>query len=121
MPHSYASGSLELARVCNTLGKKKEACDIAYPVAAQGAEYIEWYLSLPDKVLLLSQKDCFYYLYQMHSALGVLESAGSDKVMELTKQLDLYNRLIQTRLYGSVGMDEEYDDEEEEVYEEDSI
>ena len=87
-----------------------------YPVAIQAAEYMEWYLSLPGKMLLLSERDCMYYLYQMHSALGVLESAGSDKAMELTKKLDLYNQMLQNRLYGSVGMD--LDDEEEE-YEDD--
>ena len=65
-----------------------------------------------------------YYLYQMHSALTVLNSAGSDKVPELTKKLNLYNQLLQKRLYASVGMDvpeeelEEYDYEEEEEYEE---
>ena len=47
VPHSYASGSLELARIWNALGKKTEACNIAYPVASQATEYIDWYLSLP--------------------------------------------------------------------------
>ena len=116
VPHSYASGSLELARVWNAVGGKKEACDVAYPVAVQAAEYLEWYLSLPNKVLLFSEKDCMYYLYQMHSALSILESAGSDKVLELTKRFNAFNQLLQSRLYGSVGLDEEYD--EEEYYEE---
>ena len=114
VPHSYASGSLELARVWNTVGGKKEACDIAYPIATQAAEYLEWYLSLPRKILLISEKDCMYYLYQMHAALGVMESAGSDKTMELTKKLDLYNQMLQSRLYGSVGMDAEEEEYEEE-------
>ena len=116
VPHSYASGSLELARVWNAVGGKKEACDVAYPVAVQAAEYLEWYLSLPNKVLLFSEKDCMYYLYQMHSALSILESAGSDKVLELTKRFNAFNQLLQSRLYGSVGLDEGYD--EEEYYEE---
>ena len=117
VPHSYGSGSLELARTWNNIGGKKEACDIAYPVAVQAAEYLEWYLSLPGKILLLSERDCQYYIYQMHSALGVLESAGSDKTTELTKKLDSYYKQFQNRLYGSVGMD--VDEEEEEEYYED--
>ena len=116
VPHNYSSGSLELARVWNTLGKKKEATDIAYPVAIQAAEYLEWYLTLPDKVLLQSERDCMYYLYQMHSAVSLLNSAGSDKTLELTNRLNTYNNQLQTRLYGSVGMDAV--DEDEEVYEE---
>jgi ATP/maltotriose-dependent transcriptional regulator MalT len=118
VPHNYSSGSLELARVWNTLGKKKEATDIAYPVAIQAAEYLEWYLTLPDKVLLQSERDCMYYLYQMHSAVSLLNSAGSDKTLELTNRLNTYNNQLQTRLYGSVGMDAVDEDEDEEVYEE---
>ena len=114
VPHSYASGSLELARIWNALGKKTEACNIAYPVASQATEYIDWYLSLPGKMLILSQKDCFYYFYQLHSALEILESAGSDKAKELSDKLDLYNREIQTRFYGSMGLDNEEEDYEEE-------
>ena len=122
VPHSYSGGSLELARVWNTVGKKQQAIDIAYPVATQAAEYLEWYASLPNKILLISEKDCFYYLYQMHAAVGILESAGSDKAMELAKKLDLYNQLIQGRLYGSVGMNYSADEvEEEEDYEEDTL
>ena len=122
MPHSYSGGSLELARVWNAVGKKKEACDIAYPVAIQASEYLEWYMSLPGKMLLLSEKDCMYYLYQMHAALSIMESAGSDKTMELAKKLDLYNQMLQGRLYGSVGMDAaEEATEEEEVYEDDTL
>ena len=118
VPHSYASGSLELARIWNALGKKTEACNIAYPVASQATEYIDWYLSLPGKMLILSQKDCFYYFYQLHSALEILESAGSDKAKELSDKLDLYNREIQTRFYGSMGLDNEEEDYEEEDLEE---
>ena len=125
VPHTYTSGSLELARVWNTIGGKKEANDIALSIANKASEYLEWYLNLPNKMLLLDQKECFSYLYQMHSALGIMESAGSNKVMELSKKLDLYNQLIQARFYGSVGMDaqaEEADEaEEEEAYEEELL
>ena len=125
VPHTYTSGSLELARVWNTIGGKKEANDIALSIANKASEYLEWYLNLPNKMLLLDQKECFSYFYQMHSALGIMESAGSNKVMELSKKLDLYNQLIQARFYGSVGMDaqaEEADEaEEEEAYEEELL
>ena len=121
IPHSYSGGSLELARVWNSVGRKKEACDIAYPVAVQAAEYLEWYLNLPGKMLLLSEKDCMYYIYQMHAAVGIMESAGSDKTIELAKKLDLYNQMLQTRLYGSVGMDAEEESSDYEEDEEDTL
>ena len=121
VPHSYSSGSLDLSRVWNTLGKKKEAIDIAYPLALQAAEYLEWYLNLPAKILLISERECMYYLYQLHSALTVLESAGCDKTPGLVRQLDTYNRLLQSRLYGSVGMDAEDEAEEEYSDEDDTV
>ena len=121
VPHSYSGGSLELARVWNAVGKKKEACDIAYPVAIQASEYLEWYLNLPAKILLISERECMYYLYQLHSALTVLESAGCDKTPGLVRQLDTYNRLLQSRLYGSVGMDAEDEAEEEYNDEDDTV
>ena len=119
VPHTYASGSLELARVWNVLGKKEEASGIAYPVAVQATEYLDWYLSLPAKMLILSERDFMYYLYQLHGALSVLESAGSDKVKELSTALDNYNRLFQKRLYGDVGMDVPAEADDEEVEAED--
>ena len=119
VPHSFSSGSLDLARVWATLGKYKEAGDIAYPVALQAKEYLDWYAALPDNILRISEKDCYYYLYQMHSALGILESTSNPKTQELSKQLDLYNQLIQGRLYGSVGMSQAEPEAEE--YEEDSV
>ena len=119
VPHSFSSGSLDLARVWATLGKYKEAGDIAYPVALQAKEYLDWYAALPDNILRISEKDCYYYLYQMHAALGILESTSNPKTQELSKQLDLYNQLIQGRLYGSVGMSQAEPEAEE--YEEDSV
>ncbi len=121
VPHSFNSGSLELARAWNTLDKKEEAISIAYPVALQEKEYLEWYISLPDKMLLMNEKECFYRLYQMRSAVGILESAGSDKTPELSKQLDLCLQLLQKRLYGSVGLDAEDESVEYEEDEEDTL
>ena len=118
VPHSYASGSLELARVWSTLGKKEEACNIAYPVAVQATEYLEWYLNLPAKMLVLNEKEYMYYLYQLHGALSVLEGAGSDKTLELSKQLDMYNRVFQKIMYGSVGLDDAGDAGDDEYYDE---
>ena len=74
-----------------------------------------------SKILLISEKECFYYLYQLHAAVSILQSADSDKAMELNKQLDVYNQLIQRRLYGSVGMSMDADDAEEESYEDDTL
>ena len=60
-------------------------------------------------------------LYQMHSAIAILESAGSVKTLELAKKLDLYNQLLQARIYGSVGMDDADNSSDYEEDEEDSL
>ena len=122
VPHSYGSGSLELARAWNAVGGKEKAAGIAFPVAVQAKEYLEWYLSLPNSILIASEKDCYYYLYQLHAAHGILESAGSDKTAEVAGMLKTYNQVFQDRLYGSVGADsDEEEDEEVEYDEEDSL
>jgi len=105
LPHSYAGYSLDLARAWIAIGDKKMAENIAFPVAINSAEYLTWYLGLPSKMLLLSEKDCMYYLYQMHSATEVLQSTGSSKAKEMVLMLDTLNKALQARLYGAAGID----------------
>ena len=104
LPHSFAGGSLDLARVWAQLGDKKQAEAIALPVAQTACEYVEWYMSMPDRMLVREERDCMYYLYQLHRSAEVLQAAGSVKAGEMMKKLDSYNRVLQTRLYGGAGM-----------------
>ena len=104
LPHNYAGGSLELARAWVSVGDKKMAENIAYPVAKLAAEYIRWYLGLPNKMLLQSQDDCMYYIYQMRSATDVLQSADSDKAKDMALILDAYYKTMQGKLYSAAGI-----------------
>ena len=104
LPHSFAGGSLDLARVWAQLGDKKQSEAIALPVAQTACEYVEWYMSMPDRMLVREEQDCMYYLYQLHRSAEVLQAAGSVKAGEMMKKLDSYNRVLQTRLYGGAGM-----------------
>ena len=105
LPHNYAGFSLDLARAWIAVGNNKKAEEIAYPVAANAVEYMNWYLSLPAKMLLQSEKDCMYYLYQLHSATELLQAAGSGKAKDMTLILTAFNKAIQNRLYGAAGID----------------
>jgi hypothetical protein len=98
LPHNYAGYSLDLARAWIAVGDKKMAEKIAYPVAANAVEYLNWYLSLPAKMLVQSEKDCMYYLYQMHSATEVLQSAESDKAKDMVLILDTFNKALQNQI-----------------------
>ncbi|MBO7068425.1 MAG: DUF2723 domain-containing protein [Bacteroidaceae bacterium] len=115
LPHNYAGYSLDLARAWIAVGNKKMADQIAYPIAANAAEYINWYLSLPGKMLLQSEKDCMYYLYQMHAATEVLKIAESDRAKDMALILDAFNKVLQKHLYGAAGIDDSEDEEEVEV------
>ena len=98
LPHNYAGFSLDLARAWIAVGNKKMAEKIAYPVAANAVEYLNWYMSLPGKILVQSEKDCMYYLYQMHAATEVLQDAGSNKAKDMAVILEAFNNALQNHL-----------------------
>ena len=112
LPHNYAGYSLDLARAWIAVGNKKMAENISFPVAVNSAEYLNWYLSLPTKMLLQSEKDCMYYLYQMHAATEVLQASGSSKAKEMMMMLDTFNKVLQTQLYGAAGIGTSAEEEE---------
>ena len=103
LPHSYASGSLDLARVWLSLGNASKVEELAVPVAQTASEYLEWYLSYSNQMLLQSNEDCLYYLYQLHAAAELLSEAGSSKGDEMATRLGQYDSAIRNRLYGANG------------------
>ncbi len=102
--HNYAGGSLDMSKVWLELGHKKEAAELALPVAVNAAEYMEWYLSLSSEQVLRQEQDCMYYLYQLHSATELLQKADSDKAQEMITRLNVCNQALQKKLYGAIGM-----------------
>ena len=64
---------------------------------------MDWFLSLPQNMLLVSERDCMYYMYQLHRAAGILEVANNGKAGEYAKKVNDYNGALQSRLYGEVG------------------
>ena len=101
LPHSYSSGSLDLANVWLNLGKKQKVETHALPVAQNAVEYLEWYLTYPNHMLLQSNEDFMYYLYQLHNASDLLAEAGSSHATEMVELLGHYEDSIRKRLYGA--------------------
>ena len=101
LPHTFAGGSLDLARAWIQLDNKKQAETIALPVAKNACEYIDWYLSLSDSKLEREEQECMYYLYQLHRASEVLREATSPQAAGMVQKLDFYNKVLQGRLYGT--------------------
>ncbi|MBR5482143.1 MAG: DUF2723 domain-containing protein [Bacteroidaceae bacterium] len=100
VPHNYASGSLDLARVALRVNKNEHASSLAQTVAQGSCEYIEWYLSLPNSILLRDNRDCMYYMYQLHAAVEVLQDAKSDQAKAYEERLMGYNSALQSRLHS---------------------
>ena len=101
LPHCYNSGSMDLARVWERLGQKSKVEEIVIPVGQTASEYIEWYLSLPAKMLILNDEECMYYMYQLHAVADILQRIGSDKAIDVAMKLNEYNTTLRTRLYGN--------------------
>jgi hypothetical protein len=100
VPHNYASGSLDLARVALRVNKNEHASNLAQTVAQGSCEYIEWYLSLPNSILLRDDRDCMYYMYQLHAAVEVLQDAKSEQAKAYEERLMGYNSALQSRLHS---------------------
>ena len=101
LPHTFAGGSLDLARAWIQVDNKKQAETIALPVAQNACEYLDWYLSLSDSKLEREEQECMYYLYQLHRASEVLREATSSQAAGMVQKLDFYNKVLQGRLYGT--------------------
>ena len=98
VPHNYQSGSFELARVLATLGKNKEASEIAWAVGKNVSEYCAWYLSLSNARVQQNSEEIMYQLYQLNDAIKILEVCGNKgQAAILDKKLEQYSNELQTR------------------------
>ncbi|MBQ7989025.1 MAG: DUF2723 domain-containing protein [Bacteroidaceae bacterium] len=107
LPHSYNSGSMDLARVWERLGQKSKVEEIVMPIGKTACEYIEWYLAMPSKMLITNDEECMYYMYQLHAVADILQRIGSDKAIDVAMKLNEYNTTLRTRLYGNAPVPEE--------------
>ena len=97
VPHSYQSGSLELAQSWLKLGQKKKAAELASAVAQNASEYCAWYTSLSDRRLQMSAEDCYYYLLQLSNALKVLDETDEKASEKYDAELRTYFEQFQKR------------------------
>ncbi|MBR0182865.1 MAG: DUF2723 domain-containing protein [Bacteroidaceae bacterium] len=99
VPHSYISGSMELANAWLVLGYKEKAEAIILDLARNASEYLAWYASLSPKLRNMSQQDIMYSLYQLNNATEALRGADSSKAEEYTRKLNMYTGIFQNLLY----------------------
>ena len=101
--HNYSSGSMDLARIWLKVGNVAQVEKLLSPIVTNAAEYLEWYLSLPNSMMIQEEEEIMYYMYQMHHSIEVLQEAKSPLALDYVKRLDQINTSIQHRLYGGLG------------------
>lgn len=95
VPHTYSSGSVDLANAWVAVGNKAQAEKILEPLITNVQEYADWYLSLDDWHFTGSLDDCRYYMYMFNAAVGALKDCGS-------KLADKYEQAFEVR-YGTMS------------------
>ena len=75
VPHSWMSGSLEIAQAWQLLGQNKKSAAISADVAEKACEYIEWYYSCSTRYAKNSLRDIRTQLYTLREATDILEAA----------------------------------------------
>ena len=94
VPHSYSSGSLDMARAWATLGDNKQAMSIIKPMWLNSAQYMLYYCSLDGARFHSSENDAvmhFYILQQLlNLAQNVDKSWADARMIELGTMMKLF-------------------------------
>jgi len=94
IPHSYTSGSLDMARAWAAMGNKKEAMNLIDQLWKNSTQYVTWYVNLDSQQFALSEDSCYMHIYILNQLLQlgstIDEQWGSKKEAVLSKMLDAF-------------------------------
>ena len=94
VPHSYTSGSLDMARAWVALGDNKQAMNIIKPMWKNSAQYMFYYCSLDGMRFKSAENDAvmhFYILQQIVSLTQNIDKAWTDgRIAELSALVKLF-------------------------------
>ena len=94
VPHSYTSGSLDMARAWVALGDNKQAMNIIKPMWKNSAQYMFYYSSLDGMRFKSAENDAimhFYILQQIVSLTQNIDKAWTDgRIAELSALVKLF-------------------------------
>ena len=99
VPHNYMGGSMDLARVWLALGQKDKSEEIVVGIAGNACEYLDWYASLKPRVQQSCAQDILYNVYQLNSAVDILEVAESELHKDMDERLQMYYGMFDSYLY----------------------
>jgi len=98
VPHTWQSGSMDIARIWLALGKAQKAEEIGLIVGKTSCEYLEYYMSLKGRAAKSSISDCRYYLYQLQEVTGLLDMAHSKEAAKYNEAMERYYNALQYML-----------------------
>ena len=94
IPHSYTSGSLDMARAWAAMGNNKEAMNLIDQLWKNSTQYVTWYVNLGSQQFALSEDSCYMHIYILNQLLQlgstIDEQWGSKKEAVLSKMLDAF-------------------------------
>ncbi|MDO4159520.1 MAG: DUF2723 domain-containing protein [Prevotellaceae bacterium] len=88
VPHSYMSGSTDLAKAYVIIGNNAKAKQIIKDVFNNSHQYMIWYNSLSGSRFMQSQQDCMLHLYIMNACLETAEMIDGKWANTLVKIMD---------------------------------
>jgi hypothetical protein len=96
VPHSYSSGSIDMARTWVELGKNKKALAIVDKLWNNSVQYLKWYYALTGFRFDSAKSDCLMHLYilqQLTALTDVIDqNLGEKKYKELTLLSSIYEQ-----------------------------
>jgi len=87
VPHSYSSGSLDMARAWSALGDNKQAMSIVKPLWLNSAQYMLYYCSLDGVRFHSAENDAVMHFYILQQLIGLAQNIDKNwadaRMMEL--------------------------------------
>ena len=90
VPHSWMSGSTELARTWLALGQNKKCAEICEDIASTTCEYLEWYVTRPTRYAKNSMSEIRSNLYTLQELLDMFEVVSPKRYEFYDKKMELY-------------------------------
>ena len=95
--HNYSSGSLDMARVWASIGKKKEAIAIINKMWQNSAQYMKWFCSLEDFRFNSAKNDCLMHFYILEQLAGLTEAIDEKLYDQRMKELTILGNFYEQR------------------------
>ena len=88
VPHSYESGSLDMARTYVTIGNKAKAQEILDQMWKKSIQYLGFYMSLSPSRFSISNRDCMLHLYIMEHLIHLAGQIDQKKAEAYTNKFE---------------------------------